>query len=364
MQGDESGASDPILSNYKIQEINYSIKELGVTNIHFQGFVRMRSSILKYVSLHLFARNLGTVPSRKSIPALESDLKMMLEEIHAQLDAGAKHAPELREMAKYYFDDNLVQRQRRVAVISEMIHTASLVHDDVLDHAEQRRGKPSINVKWDIRKSTICGDYILSVASNMMSKIGNDDVVITLSQILTDLVNGEFQQLQNKNSESERFQLYLNKTFNKTASLIAYSCRGNAILAGANPELAECCYEYGRNIGVAFQLVDDLLDFVSSSELLGKPAAADLKLGLATAPVLFASSKFRELEPMIDRRFSEPGDIEAAFDAVLKSDGLERTRELATNHCGDAVKSIRDLKDSSFKLSLIDICDRVLNRIK
>ncbi|XP_040571656.1 all trans-polyprenyl-diphosphate synthase PDSS1 [Lepeophtheirus salmonis] len=351
----------------------------------------MRSSILKYVSLHLFARNLGTVPSRKSIPALESDLKMMLEEIHAQLDAGAKHAPELREMAKYYFDgkgkairpviavtlghainnhlnvgnvDNLVQRQRRVAVISEMIHTASLVHDDVLDHAEQRRGKPSINVKWDIRKSTICGDYILSVASNMMSKIGNDDVVITLSQILTDLVNGEFQQLQNKNSESERFQLYLNKTFNKTASLIAYSCRGNAILAGANPELAECCYEYGRNIGVAFQLVDDLLDFVSSSELLGKPAAADLKLGLATAPVLFASSKFRELEPMIDRRFSEPGDIEAAFDAVLKSDGLERTRELATNHCGDAVKSIRDLKDSSFKLSLIDICDRVLNRIK
>eukprot|EP00096_Caligus_rogercresseyi_P006134 TRINITY_DN2235_c0_g1_i4.p1 TRINITY_DN2235_c0_g1~~TRINITY_DN2235_c0_g1_i4.p1 ORF type:complete len:295 (-),score=81.67 TRINITY_DN2235_c0_g1_i4:24-908(-) len=280
-------------------------------------------------------RGYGTVASSsKPLPELESHLRLMFNEIHSELDGSASHAPELREMAKYYFDGkgkairpmiavtlghavnhhlgldgeahDLIGRQRRVAIISEMIHTASLVHDDVLDHAEQRRGKPSINVKWDVRKSAICGDYILSVASNMMSKIGNDDVVITLSQILTDLVQGEFQQLQNKNSESERFQLYFNKTFNKTASLIAYSCRGNALLAGASPELVESSYQYGRNIGIAFQLVDDLLDFVSSSELLGKPAAADLQLGLATAPVLFASSKFRELEPMIDRRVSLP----------------------------------------------------------
>merc|ERR1711863_42388 len=114
------------------------------------------------------------------------------------------------------------------------------------------------------------------------------------------------QQLQNKSDTSERFELYLAKTFNKTASLIAYSCKANGLLASlylTDPkeiqDNANAAYEYGRNVGIAFQLVDDLLDFVSSSEMLGKPAAADLKLGLATAPVLFASEQFSELNKLI-----------------------------------------------------------------
>ena len=95
-------------------------------------------------------------------------------------------------------------------------------------------------------------------------------------QNLFDFSLGEFQQLQKNSDENERFQLYLSKTFNKTASLIAYSCKANAILSTASPDLVEAAYQYGRNVGIAFQLVDDLLDFEASSELLGKPAAADL----------------------------------------------------------------------------------------
>ena len=129
--------------------------------------------------------------------------------------------------------------------------------------------------------------------------------------------------------------------------------------------LVTAAYEYGRNIGIAFQLVDDLLDFVGSSQQLGKPAAgADLKLGLATAPVLFASVKFPELEPLIRRRFSQPGDVEAAFKTVTASDGLDRTKELAEKHCGEALASLKHVKDSVYKDALVNLATVVIGRIK
>jgi len=171
-------------------------------------------------------------------------------------------------------------------------------------------------------------------------------------------------QLQTKDEESERFQHYLAKSFNKTASLMAYSCKANAALAGASTKQVDDAFSYGRNIGIAFQLVDDLLDFVSSADQLGKPAAADLQLGLATAPVLFATEKFPQLNEMIARRFSVPGDVEVAFDCVLKSGGLEKTRVLARKHCDAAVEALRDVVDSRFKVALIGLADQVINRIK
>merc|ERR1712020_861566 len=138
---------------------------------------------------------------------------------------------------------------------------------------------------------TMCGNYIVGVCSKIMAQIGDPRVIIVLSQVLADLVNGEFQQMaQAKEDETERFETYLSKSFNKTGSLMTYSCEANAILSGATEEEIKAAYDYGRNIGVAFQLIDDVLDFVSSADLLGKPAAADMKLGLATAPVLFATT--------------------------------------------------------------------------
>jgi len=296
----------------------------------------------------------------------------------------------LGEMSEYYFDgkgkavrpvvamcvghaynkhigDNtadIVDKQRQVALVSEMIHTASLVHDDILDKAETRRGKPSVNVVWGDKNSTMCGDYILAVAARLLAQIGDEEVLVILSQVLADLVQGEFMQLQTKDEASERFQHYLSKSFNKTASLMAYSCKANAVLAGANNEDVEKAFDYGRNIGIAFQLVDDLLDFVSSADLLGKPAAADLHLGLATAPVLFAVDEFPELNDMIGRRFSGEGDVERAFACVLESEGLEKTRELARRHCKLAEESLQNLSESPYKTALVGLCDRVLNRVK
>lgn len=330
-----------------------------------------------------------------SFSLVEGDLGTMFADIHNELEQQLSTDSKLAEMSQYYFDgagkavrpvvamcvghaynqhvaksiqnkinSKTIENQRKVAIISEMIHTASLVHDDILDHAETRRGKESINVRWDIKSSVMCGDYILSVGARLLAQIGDKEVVIILSQVLADLVKGEFMQLQNKDEESERFQHYLTKSFNKTASLMAYSCRANAALAGAGPQQVDDAFSYGRNIGIAFQLVDDLLDFVSSSDQLGKPAAADLQLGLATAPVLFATEKFPHLNQIIARRFSMEGDVEVAFDCVLKSGGLDKTRELARKHCDAAVLALRGLEDSRFKVALIGLADQVINRIK
>merc|ERR1711915_189855 len=178
----------------------------------------------------------------------------------------------------------------------------------------------------DIKRSTMAGDYILGVGSRILSQVGDPDVVVILSQVLADLVQGEFMQLQSKQEESERFEHYLSKSFNKTASLMAYSCRANAVIAGVDKPLVEAAFQYGRNIGIAFQLVDDLLDFISTDEALGKPAAADLNLGLATAPVLFALDQHPDLAALIMRRFSKSGDVAAALECVRSSDGVEQTK--------------------------------------
>ncbi|XP_030760488.1 LOW QUALITY PROTEIN: decaprenyl-diphosphate synthase subunit 1-like [Sitophilus oryzae] len=249
-------------------------------------------------------------------------------------------------------------------MISEMIHTASLVHDDVIDQSDFRRGKPSVNVMWNHKKVTMAGDFILAVASMMIARLKNNDVTLVLSQVVSDLVQGEFMQLGSKETENERFAHYLTKTYRKTASLIANSVKSVSILAGADEQLSDLAYQYGRNMGLAFQLVDDLLDFVSSSAAMGKPTAADLKLGLATAPVLFACEKYPELNPMIMRRFQEPGDVEKAFELVHKSQGLEQTQFLAKQHCSEAIRIANLFKESPYQKGLVVAADYVLNRMK
>lgn len=335
-------------------------------------------------------QQMGSLPDHSRVDPyqlLEDDLKDVYEDIKKEL-VGNTSNEELRTIATYYFGgqgkalrpmvailmaravnqhkgrDGLLASQRQVAMISEMIHSASLIHDDVIDQSDFRRGKPSVNVLWSQKKVTMAGDFILAVASMMIARLRNDDVTLTLSQVITDLVQGEFMQLGSKETENERFAHYLTKTYRKTASLIANSAKAVAMLGGADERLSEVAFQYGRNIGLAFQLVDDLLDFVSSTDAMGKPAAADLKLGLATAPVLFACERYPKLNAMIMRRFQEPGDVEKAFDLVHKSQGLEQTRFLAKKHCVEANRLAQTLSESPYQKCLLVVSDLVVNRIK
>ncbi|XP_026929485.1 all trans-polyprenyl-diphosphate synthase PDSS1 isoform X2 [Acinonyx jubatus] len=286
------------------------------------------------------------------------DLKDLYEDIRKELVISTT---ELKEMSEYYFDGKgkafrpiivvLMARacnihhnnsrdvqadQRSIALIAEMIHTASLVHDDVIDDASSRRGKHTVNKIWGEKKAVLAGDLILSAASIALARIGNTTVISILTQVIEDLVRGEFLQLGSKENENERFAHYLEKTFKKTASLIANSCKAVSVLGCPDPAVHEIAYQYGKNVGIAFQLIDDVLDFTSCSDRMGKPTSADLKLGLATGPVLFACQQFPEMNAMIMRRFSLPGDVDRAQQYVLQEQhgNIRKEKDAGTQTSG------------------------------
>ncbi|XP_061777609.1 decaprenyl-diphosphate synthase subunit 1 isoform X1 [Nerophis ophidion] len=343
----------------------------------------------------------------------QKDLASLYDDIKKELFVSKE---ELKSLCDYYFDGkgkairpmivvlmaralnihsnragDLLPGQRAVAMISEMIHTASLVHDDVIDGSDKRRGKRTINNVWGERKAILAGDFILSAASMALARIGNITVVKVLSQVIEDLVRGEFMQLGSKENENERFKHYLEKTFKKTASLIANSCKAVctfcliistlhpcflfffihlslalkvSILVNSDPDVHEIAYQYGKNVGIAFQLVDDVLDFTTGASQLGKPSAADLKLGLATGPVLFACQQFPELHAMIMRRFSSKGDVAQAWQYVIQSDGVQQTNFLAQRYCQEAIRQISMLRPSAEREALIRLTEMVLTRDK
>lgn len=295
----------------------------------------------------------------------------------------------LREVSHYYFDGQgkyirpmivllaagacnlhasdtrtILPSQEIVVMVSEMIHTASLVHDDVIDGADTRRGKVSVNKMFGEKMSVLAGDYILSCASQALAKLGNSEVVELLAKVVDDLVKGEFMQLGSKEHPDERFNHYLEKTYKKTASLIACCCKAVAVFGNCSPMVQEIAFQYGRNIGMAFQVVDDILDFVASDGEMGKPTAADLRLGLATAPVLFACEQFPDLNALIMRRFKGPNDVEEARQAVHKSDGIARSYTLASQYAKEAVKQINKLSPSPERDALVKITEQVLQRRK
>jgi hexaprenyl-diphosphate synthase len=212
---------------------------------------------------------------------------------------------------------DILPSQRRLAEITELIHTASLLHDDVIDHSVSRRGSPSANLEFGNKMAVLAGDFLLGRASVALARLRDAEVVELLATVIANLVEGEFMQLRNTASDErdpvytdDALTYYLQKTYLKTASLISKSCRAAALLGGADEVTVDAAYAYGKNLGLAFQLVDDMLDYTQSNKELGKPAGADLELGLATAPLLFAWKTMPELGALVGRKFGKEGDVE------------------------------------------------------
>ncbi|GAA5923939.1 hypothetical protein JCM10213_004452 [Rhodosporidiobolus nylandii] len=284
----------------------------------------------------------------------------------------------------------LLPTQRRLAEITELIHVASLLHDDVIDVASTRRGAPSAPSLFGNKLSILAGDFLLARASLALSRLGSNEVVELVASVLANLVEGEVMQMKGNVPTSpsssssasassasgptpEIFQHYMRKTYLKTASLIAKSTRATTVLGGAGSlqgweegeRVKDLAYDYGRNLGIAFQLIDDMLDFTASAAELGKPGGgADLKLGLATAPALYAWDEFPQLGGMIERKFAGEGDVEEAKHLILRSSGAARTYALAEEHSAAAIAALRQLPESDARDALEKIARDVLTRKK
>lgn len=313
-------------------------------------------------------------PVETELESLTENLKNLVGARHPILYAAAEHlfsagGKRLRPaivflIAKATMEGReITLRHRRLAEITEMIHTASLVHDDVVDEAETRRGVPTVHSSFGNRIAVLAGDFLFAQSSWYLANLDNLQVVKLLSQVIMDLAEGEIQQGLNRFDASLSFEEYLKKSYNKTASLIANSAKSAGVLSDVPASLHDQLYAYGRHLGLAFQIVDDILDFTESAETLGKPAASDLKSGNLTAPVLYALEEQPSLERLIERELSQPNDLEQAIALVDQSNGIQKSRELAKHHSNLAVEAIKTLPNSESRHSLIQIADYVIERL-
>ncbi|MFM2428877.1 MAG: hypothetical protein RLZZ511_90 [Cyanobacteriota bacterium] len=261
-------------------------------------------------------------------------------------------------------EQEITARHRRLAEITEMIHTASLVHDDVVDEAETRRGIDTVHSVFGNQIAVLAGDFLFAQSSWYLANLDNLTVVKLLSEVIKDFAEGEIQQGLNRFDTELTIDSYLQKSYYKTASLIANSSKAAAILTDEHDvATAQQMYHYGNHLGLAFQVVDDIFDFTASPEVLGKPTGSDLSSGNLTAPTLFAMEEKPYLRQLIERQFSQEGDLEEALAIVHGSQGIERSRELASYHSQQAVASLRELPASEAKDSLLALTDYVLSRM-
>ncbi|OSD02320.1 terpenoid synthase [Trametes coccinea BRFM310] len=298
-------------------------------------------------------------------------------------------ASALDSQSEGVFSEDVLPSQINLAQAIEMIHVASLLHDDVIDNAETRRGTPSAPAAFGNNHTILGGDFLLGRAMALAASLRSPEVMILVSQAVCTLVEGELLQsgaidkLQSRGNALEAMVLqrilqthpddtelaklwedYLRKTYMKTASLFAHALQSAVILGGVNGDQRwrAVAASYGERLGIAFQLMDDLLDFEGDPDKLGKPANADLNLGLATAPVLFALQEDHDLRPLVLRRFKHAGDVEEAVECVRSTRALARTRELAELYAEKAREAISPLPHSVAKDGLMHLTAAVLMR--
>ena len=253
------------------------------------------------------------------------------------------------------------------AAVVEFIHTATLVHDDIIDEADVRRGRTSINYRWGNNLTVLVGDYLYTHSMNMALAEGNLDILRLLSNVTIRMIEGEILGLEQNGRADLSIEDYFDIVNRKTAALFGACCRIPAYLVDVSESHASSLFNYGVNLGICFQLIDDLLDFTSSTEVLGKPALSDLKEGKLTLPLIVALPRAtpRERE-MIARVASlksfdgiDSGEILAI---VHKYDALEEAREYARNYAQRARVALEPFPASAARETLEVALDFVLDR--
>jgi all-trans-nonaprenyl-diphosphate synthase len=265
--------------------------------------------------------------------------------------------------------DDLSRLHIVLAVLTELIHTASLVHDDVIDQASLRRGKETVNFKWNDKLAVLVGDLLFAQASICLARLMNPVIVGIYGQVLGDLCAGEIRQMKQQYVTTVNFDHYIKKSFCKTASLFAAGCHSGAILNCSSDEVVAALKEYGLSLGICFQVIDDLLDVTSQSSELGKPAGGDLASGVITAPALFVleanDTQAKRLEHLIKTRAVNNAEgLDEALTIIRTQGGVEKTMAFAKSYADRCRESLLCLPKSPYRDSLAAIADFMLTRSK
>jgi octaprenyl-diphosphate synthase len=252
-----------------------------------------------------------------------------------------------------------------LAAIVEFIHTATLLHDDVVDESALRRGRETANAMFGNAASVLVGDFLYSRAFQMMVSLDRMRVLDVLADATNVIAEGEVLQLMNMHDPDIAVEDYLRVIRFKTAKLFEASARLGAILAEVPAEIEEACAAYGRSLGTAFQLVDDLLDYEGDSSRLGKNVGDDLREGKPTMPLLLAMQRGTAAERELIRSSIEQGEVaglQAIVDVVRRTGALDATRAAARAEATRAQECLGLVPDSMHRAALLDLCLRSVDR--
>ena len=297
--------------------------------------------------------------------SLHSRVPLVAEIAAYLVQAGGKRLRPLLVLLAARSCGDSSQNPVKLAVAIEFLHTAMLLHDDVVDESTLRRGKRTANAEWGNAASVLVGDFLHSRAFELMVELGNFDVMALISKATNGIAEGEVQQLTLLQNTSTSEADYLEVIYRKTALLFEVSAESGAVLGGANASEAAAYREYGRHLGLAFQLMDDWLDYEGTAQELGKNTGDDLAEGKVTLPIILAlkaagASDRRILEQAI----TQPGSI--AFEDVRciaeRYGGIESTRNRAAAEASLAESALQGLPDSACKSQMIHLAQFAVER--
>ncbi len=296
---------------------------------------------------------------------LASEVVLINQISHYIVSAGGKR---IRPMLVLLFSRALGfegRERHELAAVVEFIHTATLLHDDVVDESDLRRGRQTANALFGNAASVLVGDFLYTRAFQMMVSVNRMRVLQVLADATNTIAEGEVLQLMNMHDPDIDIPAYLKVIRYKTAKLFEASAQLGAVLAGAPSEVEERCAEYGRSLGTAFQLIDDLLDYEGNTAELGKNVGDDLREGKPTMPLLVAMQRGSDDERRFVREAIEQGSVERLpqiIEIVRKTGALEATREAARVEADRARRALEVLPLSPYREALLELCVRSVDR--
>lgn len=296
---------------------------------------------------------------------IKGDYPLVEETSRHLVAAGGKRLRPLLTLISSHFGDPTRKEVIPAAVVCELTHLATLYHDDVMDEAPLRRGVESANNRWGNTIAILTGDYLFSKASDLLADLGPEAVRLQ-ARTFERLVIGQIMETQGPQNGEDPLAHYLRVVGDKTGSLIATSARFGALLSGANRETVETLTKFGEQIGIAFQLADDVIDISSESSQSGKTPGTDLREGVPTLVTLnvMASNKVEDAE--LKRLLSAPIHDEVVVQQVLRAlrthDGLQQARQQLGNVAKDARTALGPLPLNSATSALFSLCDAVVDR--
>ncbi|WP_430785548.1 heptaprenyl diphosphate synthase component II [Virgibacillus flavescens] len=297
---------------------------------------------------------------------IQADHPVLREASSHLLKAGGKRIRPVFVLLGGQFGQYDIERMNTVATSLELIHMASLVHDDVIDDAEIRRGEPTIKEQYDNRVAMYTGDYLLARSLEGVTTLNEKKAHQTLSKTIVEVCLGEIEQIKDKHQWDQSIRTYLRRIRRKTALLIATSCKLGAIVAGVNEKDANRLFKYGYYIGMSYQIIDDILDFTSSEKELGKPAGNDLLQGNVTLPVLYAMQD-PVFESLVKKTFSDSvpvtqHEMQQVIRKLKQTDAIEKSYKISDMYLDKALQALDRLPDNRARQSLNGIATYIGRR--